>query len=79
MKYRCTFRKDTHMHLTVLMVEASDPYEAAVRAARRNADLDFRTVEVWDGPERLLIWRRPAGEAPRGLLRQPERRRQARV
>jgi hypothetical protein len=42
------------------MVEAQDPYDAAVKAAHsKSADAAFDAVEVWDGPSRLLTWLRP--------------------
>jgi hypothetical protein len=41
------------------MVEAADPYSAAVRAANRKREEDFDAVEVWDGTTRVLTWIRP--------------------
>lgn len=59
MRYRCSFRKDKRTGSTTLMVEAADPYSAAVRAANRNREEDFDAVEVWDGQTRVLTWIRP--------------------
>jgi hypothetical protein len=62
MKYRCSFRKSPQTQLDVLNVEAADPYEAAVTAARGQRGTDFDTIEVWAGSDRLLTWLRPADE-----------------
>ena len=46
---------------TVLEVYASarlNPATAAEDAERRRPELPFALIEVWDGEDRLLIWKR---------------------
>jgi hypothetical protein len=64
-RYRCSFRKDKRTGLTTLMVEADDPYSAAVKAANRNREEDFSAVEVFLGTDHVLTWLRPADDPTR--------------
>jgi hypothetical protein len=66
MKYRCSFRKDKRTGLATLVVEAADPYSAAVSAAKRRHEDDFDAVEVWDGPRQVLTWIRPPDDRAKG-------------
>lgn len=56
--FSCRFIADKHHDGFTLRAE--NPLDAAEEAARHAADLQYSRIEVWEGPVRVLTWKRPA-------------------